>query len=138
LNEVDLIPTYKILQTTVFESRFDEIDPIIFECQATAGDSGGAVLSLSSVDGTQLAGIMISVTLEFGQDSYSSIFTNRTIIASLHAYADEIHQNMAVPEPSGAIAPALLFLVLLARRHPSRHPRGQHGARPSAALREAD
>jgi hypothetical protein len=113
-NEVEGFGYQSILGTTVFMTQFDDIDPILYESQAASGDSGGGVYTYDPQTGIELAGIMLSVSLEFGQSTSSSIFTNQTIIASLDVYADQINENMAVPEPSGGLLPGVGMLALWA------------------------
>ena len=116
LNNVESINPLPILGTTVFLTRFDDIGPIVFEAQAANGDSGGGVYTYDPLTGVELAGIMISVSLHFGQDSTSSLFLNETIIASLDVYADQIEQNIInAPEPSGGIFAGLVMLALIAQ-----------------------
>ena len=116
LNTIEYISQVPILDTTVFMTKFDETVGLPFEGQATLGDSGGAVFVYDPTGGARLAGIMISVSLEFGQDSTSTIFTNETIIASLDGYAEQIDQNIInAPEPSGGLVFGVLALVLGAR-----------------------
>jgi hypothetical protein len=121
LNTVEYINALPILGTTVFMTDFDDVDPILYESQAANGDSGGAVFTYDPLKSVELAGIMISVSLEYGQDSTSTIFTNETIIASLDVYADQIEQNIInTPEPTGGLMMGLGALVLMARSRRSR------------------
>ena len=116
LNTVEYINALPILGTTVFMTDFDEVDPILYESQAANGDSGGGVFTYDPLKSVELAGIIISVSLEFGQDPTSTIFTNETIIASLDVYADQIEQNIInAPEPAGGLVMGLGALALMAR-----------------------
>jgi hypothetical protein len=121
LNTVEYINALPILGTTVFMTDFDDVDPIVYESQAANGDSGGGVFTYDPLKNVELAGIMISISLEFGQDSTSTIFTNETIIASLDVYADQIEQNIInAPEPTGGLVAGLGALALFARTRRSK------------------
>jgi len=116
LNTVEYINALPIRGTTVFATDFDDVDPIIYESQAANGDSGGGVFTYDPLKSVELAGIIISISLEYGQDPTSTIFTNETIIASLDVYADQIAQNIInAPEPTGGLVMGLGALVLMAR-----------------------
>ena len=131
INKIHRIPSYTILDTRVFLTRFDADSEFLSECQATTGDSGGGVFTLDPSTGPRLAGIMLSRTLEFGQSASSSIFTNETIIASLDGYADEIDAHIAVPEPRGAFGAGLLLLAAFYRTR--NRDSGRFALSPNAA-----
>lgn len=116
LNEVVSLGAVPILGTKVFMTQFDNIDPVVYESQASSGDSGGGVFISGQGAELEVAGIMLSVSLEFGQDPASSLFTNQTIIASLDVYADQINDTIAAPEPTGGLAVGLGMLTLMARK----------------------
>ena len=136
LNRVHAYPNIVILGTETFRTQFDDD---LLEGQATNGDSGGAVLMYGTSPGPELAGIMITISLEFNQPFESALLTNQTIIASIDAYRDQILDHMAaVPEPSGSLPAGLALLSALALR---RHPRARAGrkartARPAEPLRD--
>jgi hypothetical protein len=116
LNTIEYISQVPILNTNVFMTKFDETAGLPYEGQAALGDSGGAVFVYDPAAGARLAGVMLSVSLEFGQDSTSTIFTNETIIASLDGYAEQIEQNITnAPEPTGGLIFGVLALALGSR-----------------------
>lgn len=88
------------------------------ECQAAAGDSGGA-LFYKSGSGWELAGLML-VTAEYsGQPVNTAVFGDLTYSADLSYYRSQIVQ--VVPEPGAAVLAALGGLTLaVAGRLPRR------------------
>ena len=69
----------------------------------------------------ELAGIMIGITIEFGQDPTSTLYTNETVVASLDVYADQIEQNIIdAPEPVGGLIVGVGMLSLLVRTRMTR------------------
>lgn len=79
-------------------TTFDWMSEASSECQATYGDSGGAVFRKN---GTlwELAGIIIGVGPFSGQPSNTAVYGNRTYFADLSAYREQIVTITAVPEP---------------------------------------
>jgi hypothetical protein len=124
LNTAEVVHPIPIQGTTVFKTDFDEVDAILFESQAATGDSGGGVFTYDPLRNVELAGIMIGITIEFGQDPTSTLYTNETVIASLDVYRDQISQNIInAPEPSGGLIVGVGMLSLLARTRMSRRLR---------------
>jgi hypothetical protein len=91
--------------TLVFQTTFDKYGltflsqaETTFEAQATTGDSGGGVF-YESDSGWQLAGLMISTTSLPGQPSGTIVYGNRTNIADLASYRQQIVDlmNRAAP-----------------------------------------
>lgn len=120
INNVHDYPELLLLGTRTFRTQFD---PRSLEGQATLGDSGGAVFIYDPTMGLELAGIILSVTVEWQQPYGTCLLTNQTIIANLQPYRDQILTNIAVPEPTGPIpaGPGLALISLWARRR-SRSP----------------
>lgn len=111
VNRVHDYPKLSIRGTQTFRTQFDDR---LLEGHATMGDSGGAILMYDgSSPGPELAGIMLSISLEWQQPYGSALLTNQTIIASIDVYRDQIKQNIAVPEPSGALPAGLAMLAVL-------------------------
>ncbi len=61
------------------------------EAQAATGDSGGGVFTETD-EGWRLAGIMLAVSRDDGQEARTSLFGNTTSIADLSAYAVQIQR----------------------------------------------
>lgn len=72
----------------------------VYESQATAGDSGGAVF-LQEPEGWRLAGLMISVYRPPGQDPEEVLFGNATFSADLSLYAPQIERVLHGDKASG-------------------------------------
>jgi hypothetical protein len=91
--------------TRAFQTTFDRFAVTFvgsaettMEAQATTGDSGGGVF-YESANGWQLAGLMISTTSLTSQPSDAIIYGNRTNIADLSSYRQQIIDlmNRAAP-----------------------------------------
>lgn len=92
-NTVEDLTSGLVAGTVSFYTAFDE-GQIFPEAQAAAGDSGGAVFSLTP-EGNELAGIIYVVAPTPGQPSETALFTNLTFVARLDFYLDEINTVMA-------------------------------------------
>jgi len=90
---------------TCFDAVFD---PISGEAMGATYDSGGGVFT-GSGDSVELAGIMITIGTYLGQPSGTSVFGNKTYMADLSAYSDQI--NQVIPEPTTGILLAAVGLV---------------------------
>jgi len=112
VNQVHDYPNLVILGTQTFRTQFDDS---FIDAQATTGDSGGAAFIYDTGSVPELAGIILAVSAEWQQPYGTCLFTNQTIIASLDVYRDQILQNIAVPEPTGALPAGLALLGILAR-----------------------
>lgn len=92
------------------------------EAQAVGHDSGGGVFHFDPVDNRyELVGIMLAVSLHPGQpnlpgDVTTAVFGNRTYIADLSLYADQINALVFVPEPTAVALLALGAPLALLRR----------------------
>ncbi len=83
--------------TQIFMTRYDQ-PGTAFEAQATPGDSGGGVF-LNSLDGWQLAGLMITTQPLLNQPSDTVVFGQGTAIADLAAYRNQILSFVDRAEP---------------------------------------
>ncbi len=111
----------EVLSTQTYYTTFDQIGGATYEAQAVTNDSGGPVFAW---DGERwvLSGIMLSVALYENQPTgaNSAFFGNRTYIADLAEYRDEILS--IVPEPSTfALLAGVLAMLVALRRQTSRH-----------------
>jgi hypothetical protein len=74
--------------TDTFSTRFS-IAMTAYEAQAALGDSGGAAFAYLE-DRWQLVGIILAVDHHIGQPERSSVYGNRTMIADLARYRENI------------------------------------------------
>jgi hypothetical protein len=84
--------------TQVIMTRFDR-NGIVFEAQATPGDSGGAVFIDGGDAGAQLAGLMITSQPLIDQPSGIVTYGTQTAMADLAFYRDEILSLVNRNEP---------------------------------------
>ena len=102
-------------ETEAFGSVFDADAPF-FEAQAATGDSGGGVFAF---DGSQwqLSGLIIAIGVvcqaqQPGQPLAStSLYTQKTLIADLAYYRDQMLDVMALPEPDGGLVSGVALLA---------------------------
>jgi hypothetical protein len=118
-NHVDALPKGRIAQTRAFATRFDA-GGSESEGQGSAGDSGGAVVVDTDL-GPELAGILIAIEAWTSQPPATSFYSQRTYVADLAYYEEQIANLRALPEPRGGIwaATALLLFALARARSPS-------------------
>ncbi len=83
--------------TRVFQTTFDK-EGTTFEAQATTGDSGGGVFYQSN-GSWQLAGLMIATQPLSNQPSDTVMYGQRTYIADLASYRQQIVDMMNRAEP---------------------------------------
>ncbi len=120
INQVHDYPNLVILGTRTFRTQFDAD---FLEAQATTGDSGGATFIYETGSVPELAGIILAVSAEWQQPYGTCLLTNQTIIASLDVYRDQILQNIAVPEPTGALPAGLALVSILVRTRQAKWAR---------------
>ncbi len=78
---------------------YTDFDGIVGEAQGATYDSGGGVFV--DVDGDwELGGLLLTVAGSGGQPAETAVFGNRTYVADLSLYADQITATAAIPEPS--------------------------------------
>ncbi|MGW8257578.1 MAG: autotransporter-associated beta strand repeat-containing protein, partial [Thermoguttaceae bacterium] len=73
------------------------------ECQATEGDSGGALFYKNSDSVWTLSGILEAVTTYYGQPSNTSVFGNKTYAIDLSYYRDQIVSAVEVFQFTGIL-----------------------------------
>ena len=86
--------------TDMFYSDFDDIGGS--EAQGATYDSGGGVFYNNGGE-WELAGLMLSTSGYSGQPGGTAVYGNRTYMADMQHYADQINTTAAIPEPSTAI-----------------------------------
>ncbi len=93
--------------TDMFYADFDNVGGS--EAQGATYDSGGGVFYNTGSE-WELAGIMITVGPFIGQPAGTAVYGNRTYMADMSFYRDQI--NQAIPEPTTAILLAGAAFVL--------------------------
>ncbi len=82
----------------IYSTRFDQQRATPFEAQAVAGDSGGGVFE--KIDGAwQLSGIMTQMGTLTDQPSGTAVYGDRSYIADLSSYRNEILSYVDRAEP---------------------------------------
>ena len=98
--------------TDMFYSDFDDIGGN--EAQGATYDSGGGVFYDTGSE-WELAGIMITAAGYSSQPDSTAVYGNRTYIADIENYADQINTTAAIPEPSvmvlAVLAPTAAFFI---------------------------
>lgn len=94
---------YVVEATNVTRVFYTDFDDAPGEGQGATYDSGGGVFT-GTTSGWTLSGLMITVGGYSGQPAATSVFGNRTYIADLSVYRDQIVQT--IPEPSAALMAA--------------------------------
>ncbi len=84
------------------------------ESQAADNDSGGPVWSLNISDEWELSGVTFALTRQHVAGTVS--FDDKTLIANIPTYRDDILAIIAVPEPSGAALFSIALSLAAARR----------------------
>jgi hypothetical protein len=79
--------------TTCFRTQFDDVAD---DAQGATYDSGGGVFMKHGTD-WEVAGVMITVGTHTGQPGSTAVFGNKTYIADLTTYKDQI--DAVIPEP---------------------------------------
>ncbi len=97
--------------TDMFYSDFDNANG---EAQGATYDSGGGVF-VDTGSEWELAGLMLTVAGYNGQPSSTSVYGNRTYMANLSTYSEQISDTVAIPEPSvlalGLFFPVAIFYI---------------------------
>jgi hypothetical protein len=123
INRVEAAPPGgSTFDTRAFSTSFDGDAPGP-EGQAVPGDSGGAAFWRDPSGEWQLAGVILAIEELPGQPANASFFGQKTYYADLSYYRARIEELVALPEPSGALAPGIALAAALAarrRRQPSR------------------
>jgi len=121
-NEITDYWTFSSIDTESFYTTFDEVgspDHTPHECQAAAGDSGGALFA-QEAGVWELAGITWAIAGYMGQNSNTSaLYGNVTLVADLSFYEADIDDiTSEVPEPAVALqyGVAGAFMAWAARR----------------------
>jgi len=102
------------LHTVAIRTTFDQ-GGSDHEAQAAIGDSGGAAF-VQNGSQWELAGILFAIGDFPDQPFEKALYGNLTFSADLSFYRQEILDEMALPEPSGALWPGGVAVALLARR----------------------
>ncbi len=115
-NEVDGYPDFDPFGTVALFSLFDA-DTSPDEAHAASGDSGGAVFRHSG-EYWELVGVMYAVGVFAGQPSQTALYGNRTYMADVSFYADQIEAVTALPEADASLlfGAGVVCLVAIARR----------------------
>ena len=78
---------------------YSDFDNQANEAQGATYDSGGGVFVTNGSGGYDLAGLMITVGNYSGQPAETSVFGDRTYMADLSVYADQMRSTTMIPEP---------------------------------------
>ena len=86
--------------TDMFYTDFDDRGGS--EAQGATYDSGGGVFFNTGSE-WELAGLILTTAGYTGQPANTSVYGNRTYMADMQYYADQINTTSAIPEPTTAI-----------------------------------
>jgi hypothetical protein len=86
--------------TDMFYTDFDDIGGS--EAQGATYDSGGGVFYNTGSE-WELAGITLTTAGYSGQPTGTAVYGNRTYMADMRYYADQINTTSAIPEPATAL-----------------------------------
>lgn len=86
----------------ITDMYYTDFDAVVGEAQGATYDSGGGVF-VENAGEWELAGLMLTTSGYSGQPGSTAVFGNRTYVADMQYYADQINTTSTIPEPATAL-----------------------------------